>query len=103
MMPCAVDFPRFMAAVGVRSLNDRCFDGWITVDRWNGDATFCRLPLEKAIPFVWSGWLLPAYKDDGQLSHLSWCGPATAERRLGLDFARGGSVRGFRAGLMSPR
>jgi hypothetical protein len=102
-MPGDVDFPRFMAAVGVRSLNEKCFDRWITVDRSNGDATFCRLLLDKAIPFVWAGWLLPTYKSDGQLSHLSWRGPAAAEQRLGLDFAHGASVRGLRSGLMSPR
>ncbi len=102
-MADTVDFPRFMAAVGVRSLAEKCIDGWITVDGWDGGVTFCRVRLDKAIPFVWAGWLLPVYKPNGQLSHLSWRGPATAEHRLGLDFSHGGSVRGLRAGLMSPR
>ena len=40
------------------------------------------------------GRLVAAHlQGNGQLSHLSWRGPATAERRLGLDFACGGSVR----------
>jgi hypothetical protein len=81
-----IDFARFMSAVGVRSLNEKCFGGWITVDRLNGDTTFCRLPLDKAVPFVWAGWLLPIYKADGQLSHLSWRGPTSAERRLGVNY-----------------
>lgn len=88
-----VDFPRFMSAVGLRSLREKCFDGWIAVDRSNVDAILCRLPIQKAIPCVWAGWLLPANKSDGQLSHLSWRGPAAAERSVGLVFSRGGSAR----------
>ena len=99
-----VDFPRFMAAVGLRSVHERCFDGWITVDRdCASDATFCRIPLGKAVPFVWSGWLLPNYNASGDLSHLTWRGPEDAEGRIGLNFSRGSSVRTLQAGLMSPR
>ena len=97
-----VDFPRFMAAVGVRTLAENCSDGWITVDRWDGDDTFCRLQLDRAIPFVWAGWLMPVYKPDGQLSHLSWRGPDAADR-LGLTFTRNPCVRALQSGLMSPR
>jgi hypothetical protein len=61
-MPGNTDFARFMAAGGVRSLNEKCFDGWITVDRWNGDITFCRLPVDKAIPFVWRVGCCPSTK-----------------------------------------
>lgn len=102
-MPGNLDFPRFMAAVGLRSLAENCSDGWITVDRLDGDDTFCRLQLDQAIPFVWAGWLVPTYKPNGQLSHLSWCGPSAAADRLGLTFAHNPCVRAFQSGLMSPR
>jgi hypothetical protein len=102
-MPAEVDLPRFMEAVGVRNLASSCFDGWITVDRWCGDSTFCRLQLDKALPFVWAGWLLPVYRPDGRLSHLSWRGPAEAAQRLGLNFAHAPGVHAIRSGLMSAR
>jgi hypothetical protein len=93
-----VDFPRFMAAVGLRSLNEKCFDGWITVDGCGDtNASFCRLALDKAIPFVWAGWLLPAYKGDGQLSHLTWRGPSAAADRLTGQQARREAVSGATA------
>jgi len=102
-MPGHVDFPRFMTAVGVRSLAENCFDGWITVDFLNGGDTFCRLQLDKAMPFVWAGWLLPIYKPNGQLSHLSWRGPSSAADQLGLTFVHHPCVRAVHSGLMSTR
>jgi hypothetical protein len=79
-------------------------DGWVTVCRAGTDGEiFCRLSLERIEPYVGAGWFLPVYASGGKLSHLAWSGPRLVERRLGLNFSSGESIRGRNSGLMSPR